>query len=120
MLPENAAVTVTDVLNYHQKKGHFNVSKRGFSAISLRLNTDGKYIWGNKTLAFKPTSICIIPAGVAYERISLEDDILWMTFRFIKSPTPKNTAGFLLKPCRYGLKTPRVCSTGKTRCFMKF
>ena len=39
MMPKNAAVTVTDVLNYHQKQGHFNVSKRSFSAISLRLNT---------------------------------------------------------------------------------
>lgn len=83
MLPENAAITVTDVLNYHQKKGHFNVSKRGFSAISLRLNTNGKYIFNNKTLSFKPPSICIIPAGVAYERISLEDDILVIHFNLL-------------------------------------
>lgn len=83
MLPENAAVTVTDVLNYHQKHGHFNVSKRSFSAISLRLNTNGKYIFNNKTLSFKPPSICIIPAGVAYERISLEDDVLVIHFNFL-------------------------------------
>lgn len=83
MLPENAAVTVTDVLNYHQKHGHFNVSKRNFSAISLRLNTNGKYIWGNKTLSFKPPSICIIPAGVAYQRISLEDDVLVIHFNLL-------------------------------------
>lgn len=80
MLPKNAAVAVTDVLNYHQKKGHFNVSKRGFSAISLRLNTNGKYIWNNKTCSFSPPSICIIPAGVAYERISLEDEVLVIHF----------------------------------------
>ena len=80
MLPENAAVKVTDVLNYHQKKGHFTVSKRGFSAISLRLNTIGKYIWNNKALSFKPPSICVIPAGVAYERISLEEDVLVIHF----------------------------------------
>lgn len=80
MLPENAAVTVTDVLNYHQKKGHFHVPKRSFSAISLRLNTNGKYIFNNKTISFKPPSICIIPAGVAYERISLEDDVLVIHF----------------------------------------
>lgn len=83
MLPENAAVTVTDVLNYHQKKGHFNVAKRSFSAISLRLNTNGKYIWNNKTLSFKPPSICVIPEGVSYERISLEDDVLVIHFNFL-------------------------------------
>ena len=80
MLPENAAVAVTDVLNYHQKQGHFNVSKRSFSAISLRLNTNGKYICNNKTLSFKPPSICIIPEGVSYERISFEDDVLVIHF----------------------------------------
>lgn len=83
MLPENAVVTVTDVFNYHQKQGHFSVSKRSFSAISLRLNTNGKYIFNNKALSFKPPSICIIPAGVAYERISLEDDILVIHFNLL-------------------------------------
>lgn len=83
MLPENAAVAVTDVLNYHQKQGHFNVSKRSFSAISLRLNTNGKYICNNKTLSFKPPSICIIPEGVSYERISFEDDVLVIHFNFL-------------------------------------
>ncbi len=83
MLPENAAVMVTDVLNYHQKQGHFSVSKRSFSAISLRLNTNGKYICNNKTLSFKPPSICVIPSGVAYERISLEDDVLVIHFNLL-------------------------------------
>lgn len=83
MLPENAAVAVTDVLNYHQKQGHFSVSKRSFSAISLRLNTNGKYICNNKTLSFKPPSICIIPEGVSYERISFEDDVLVIHFNFL-------------------------------------
>ena len=82
-MPKNAAVTVTDVLNYHQKQGHFNVAKRSFSAISLRLNTNGKYIWSNKTLSFKPPSICVIPAGVSYERISFEDDVLVIHFNFL-------------------------------------
>lgn len=80
MLPENTAVTVRDVLNYHQKQGRFHNSERSFSAISLRLNTDGKYISGNKTIPFQTPSICIIPAGMAYERISLEDDILVIHF----------------------------------------
>ena len=83
MLPENAAVTVTDVLNYHQKHGHFKVPKRSFSAISLRLNTNGKYMWGSKTLSFKPPSVCMIPEGVAYERISLDDDILVIHFNLL-------------------------------------
>lgn len=83
MLPENAAVTVTDVLNYHQKRGHFKVPKRSFSAISLRLNTNGKYIFNGKTLSFKPPSICLIPEGVAYERISLDDDVLVIHFKIL-------------------------------------
>ncbi|MBP3305232.1 MAG: helix-turn-helix transcriptional regulator [Oscillospiraceae bacterium] len=83
MLPENAAVTVTDVLYYHQKQGHFNVPKRSFSAISLRLNTNGKYIFNNKSLSFKPPSVCIIPEGVAYERISLDDDVLVIHFNIV-------------------------------------
>ena len=87
MLPENAAVTVTDVLNYHQKYGHFHIPKRSFSAISLRLNTNGKYIWNSKTVSFKPPSICIIPEGVTYERISLEDDVLVIHFNFLNCIT---------------------------------
>lgn len=83
MLPENAAVTVTDVLNYHQKRGHFKVPKRSFSAVSLRLNTNGKYIFNNKNLSFKPPSICIIPEGLAYERISLDDDVLVIHFNIL-------------------------------------
>lgn len=83
MLPGNAIVAVRDVLNYHQNHGRFSVPKRGFSAISLRLNTNGKYIAGNKILHFKPPSICIIPAGVPYERISLEDDIFVIHFDFL-------------------------------------
>ncbi len=83
MLPENIAVNVTDVLNYHQKHGRFNVRKRNFSAISLRLNTNGKYICNNKTITFKPPSICFIPAGVDYERISLEDDVLVIHFNIL-------------------------------------
>ena len=83
MIPENAAITVTDVLNYHQRRGHFNVSERSFFAISLRLNTNGKYILGNKTISFKPPSICLIPAGVSYERISFEDDILVIHFKIL-------------------------------------
>ena len=37
MLPENLAITVTDVLNYHQKKEKGFVPTRTYSAISLRL-----------------------------------------------------------------------------------
>ena len=83
MLPENAAASVTDVLNYHQKNGHFKVPGRSFSAISLRLHTNGRYICGGKTLSFTPPSVCIIPEGVSYERISLEDDILVIHFRLL-------------------------------------
>lgn len=85
MLSENTAITVTDVLNYHQKQGRFHNSERSFSAISLRLNTDGKYISGNRTISFQTPSICIIPAGIEYERISLEDDILVIHFDFFNA-----------------------------------
>lgn len=80
MLPENMGVVVTDVLNFHQKQGHFKVPERSFSAISLRLNTNGKYFFNGKTVTFKPPSICIVPQGVAYERVSFEDDILVIHF----------------------------------------
>ena len=83
MIPENAAVIATDVLNYHQKTGHFKVPKRNFCAISLRLNTNGKYTWGNKTLSFEPPSICFIPEGIAYERVSSDDDILVIHFNLL-------------------------------------
>ena len=83
MIPEYAALVAKDVLNYHQKKGYFKVPKRGFFAISLRLNTNGKYTYGNKTLSFEPPSICIIPAGLNYERISLDDDILVIHFEIL-------------------------------------
>lgn len=83
MIPENAAVIATDVLNYHQKTGHFKVPKRNFCAISLRLNTNGKYTWSNKTLSFEPPSICFIPEGIAYERVSSDDDILVIHFNLL-------------------------------------
>lgn len=83
MLPENAAITIMDVLNYHQKSGHFKVPKRNFSAISLRLNTTGKYLFNGKSVSFKPPSICFIPEGLAYERFSYEDDVLVFHFNML-------------------------------------
>lgn len=80
MIPENMALAVTDVLNFHQKQGHFVVPGRSFSAISLRLNTPGKYYFKNKVVSFDPPSVCIIPEKVSYERISFEDDILVIHF----------------------------------------
>ena len=80
MLPENLAISVTDVLNYHQKREKVFVSARTYSAITLRLKTPGKYTCKNKTISFEPGSICIIPAGVAYERNNLEEDILVIHF----------------------------------------
>ena len=84
MLEENMAVSVTDVLSFHQKEGHFIVPKRNFSAISLRLNAPGKYFYKNKTVTFEPPSICIIPEGVSYERTSgEEDDLLVIHFNIL-------------------------------------
>ena len=80
MLPENLAISVTDVLNYHQKREKVFVSARTYSAITLRLKTPGKYICKGKTICFEPESICIIPAGVAYERNNLEEDVLVIHF----------------------------------------
>ena len=80
MLPENLAISVIDVLNYHQKREKVFVSARNYSAITLRLKTPGKYICKNKTVSFEPGSVCIIPAGVAYERNNLEEDILVIHF----------------------------------------
>lgn len=83
MLPENLAISVTDVLNYHQKREKLFVSARTYSAITLRLKTPGKYICKGKTIAFEPGSICIIPAGVSYERNNLEEDILVIHFHML-------------------------------------
>lgn len=83
MLPENLAISVTDVLNYHQKREKVFVSARTYSAITLRLKTPGKYICKGKTITFEPQSICIIPAGVAYERNNFEEDILVIHFHML-------------------------------------
>ena len=83
MLPENLAISVTDVLNYHQKREKLFVSARTYSAITLRLKTPGKYICKGKTIAFEPGSICIIPAGVSYARNNLEEDILVIHFHML-------------------------------------
>ena len=80
MLPDNLALVVTDVLSYHQKRERVFVPARTFSAISLRLKTPGKYICKGKTIAFEPGSICVIPAGVAYERNNFEEEILVIHF----------------------------------------
>ena len=80
MLPENLAIAVTDVLNFHQKREKIFVPARTYSAITLRLKTPGKYTCKNKTISFEPGSICIIPAGVAYERNNWEEDILVIHF----------------------------------------
>ena len=80
MIPENAAVIATDVLNFHQKQGHFKVPKRNFSAISLRVHSPGKYTYKGKTVTFEPVSVCIVPEGLSYERTAYEDDILVIHF----------------------------------------
>lgn len=83
MLPENLAISVIDVLNYHQKNEKIFVPARSFSAITLRLKTPGKYICKNKTIPFEPVSICIIPEGVSYERNNYEEDILVIHFNML-------------------------------------
>ena len=83
MLPENMALSIIDVLNFHQKQGHFKVPKRTFSAISLRIHTPGKYTYKNKTVSFEPASVCIIPEGLSYERTAYEDDILVIHFNIL-------------------------------------
>ena len=83
MLPENLALSVTDVLNYHQKREKMFVPARTYSAITLRLKTPGKYLCKGKVISFEPASICIIPEGVSYERNNLEEDILVIHFHMI-------------------------------------
>lgn len=83
MLPENLAILITDVLNYHQKREKVFVPARKYSAISLRLKTAGKYVTKGKTITFEPPSICIIPEGVAYERNNEEEDILVIHFQML-------------------------------------
>ncbi len=83
MFPDNLAVSVTDVLNYPQKQGSLFVPARSFSAITLRLKTPGVYKCKNETIAFEPESICIIPAGVSYERNNFEEDILVIHFHIL-------------------------------------
>ena len=83
MLPENLAISVTDVLNYHQKREKIFVPARTYSAITLRMENPGKYICKGKTVTFEPPCICIIPAGVAYERNNFEEDILVIHFHML-------------------------------------
>ncbi len=83
MLPENLAVSIVDVLNYHQKKEKVFVPARSFTALTLRLKTSGKYICKGKTITFEPVSICIIPEGVPYIRNNDEEDILSIHFNML-------------------------------------
>lgn len=83
MLPDNLAVMATDVLNYHQKKEKMFQSARSFSAVSLRRQTAGKYICNGKQIPFEPVSVCIVPEGVAYERSTLEENILVIHFHLL-------------------------------------
>ena len=83
MLPDNLSISVTDVLNYHQKKAKVFVPARTYSAISLRLKTPGKYLCNGKAIAFEPPSICIIPEGVSYERNNDEEEILVIHFQLL-------------------------------------
>ena len=83
MIPDNLSLLVTDVLNYHQKKEKVLVPKRTFSAITLRLKTAGRYVCNGKSICFEPGSICIIPAGVTYERNNLEEELLVIHFHML-------------------------------------
>lgn len=83
MLPDNLAISVTDVLDYHQRREKVFVPARTYSAITLRLKTPGKYICKNKTISFEPGSVCIIPEGIAYERNNFEEDILVIHFHML-------------------------------------
>ena len=89
MLPDNLAISVTDVFNYHQKQEKVFVPERSYTAITLILKTPGKYISKDKVIPFEPGSICIIPEGVAYERNSFEEDILVIHFHILDYPMKK-------------------------------
>ena len=122
MLPENLAISVTDVLNYHQKHEKVFVPARTYSAISLRLKTPGKYICKGKTITFKPTSICIIPAGVAYERNNFEEDILVIHFQMLNYTMEEIHFKIFPHKKRYW-NVPRrtfdVCRRSSTRWFYR-
>ena len=83
MLPDNLAISMIDVLQYHQKKESIFVAARAFSALTLRMKTPGKYVCKNKAVPFKPYCICIVPEGVAYERSTMEEDILVIHFNML-------------------------------------
>ncbi len=83
MLPEKMAISVVDVLDFHQKQGRFYMPKRKFSAISLRLKTPGKYTFSGKSVTFSPGSICIIPEGLSYTRDASEEMILAIHFQML-------------------------------------
>lgn len=83
MLPQNLSVVVTDVLACPQKKERVFVAARNYSAISLRYETSGKYICNKKAIPYEPVSLCIVPEGVAYERQSLEEEILVISFKMM-------------------------------------
>lgn len=83
MLPDNLAVIATDALNFHQKKERIFQPARSFSAITLRRQTAGKYFCKGKPIPFEPACICIVPEGVAYERSTLEEDILVIHFHLL-------------------------------------
>lgn len=83
MLPDNLAISVIDVLNYHQKHAKAFVPARNFSAMTLRLKASGKYICKGKTINFEPASVCITPAGLEYERKATEENVLVIYFNML-------------------------------------
>jgi len=80
MFLENVSVQILDVLLFRQRKAKYHTRRRNFSALSFRIVSEGQYLYRSKKLNAASGDISFVPAGVSYDRVTEDEEVLVVHF----------------------------------------
>lgn len=78
--PEDIAIKILDILRFERKPMQSHTKEREFSVISCRLKGSTDFSYRGRVIPASPASFVYIPAHVAYQQTSTEEEIICVHF----------------------------------------
>lgn len=79
-MSETIMLSLREALLYAQKNERVQQRARSFSALSFKATAGGVYIANGQRITYGPGALCLIPAGVSYQRENEQEDIYVLHF----------------------------------------
>jgi AraC-like DNA-binding protein len=95
-MSETITLTLREVLTFSQKSERVRQGARPFSALSFKATTAGAYVVGGARIPYEQGAVCLVPAGVAYQRESEREDIFVIHFD-TATPLPQTVCVLQIK-----------------------